>query len=301
MTEKSDTPVLDLLASMTEDSIEASSLDAETLMLVRVAALVAVDAPAASYLLNLGAASELEIDAEQVRGVLAWSRRSSARHGLSRRWARWPGARIRARGRGRRGMSPQGAALPRSPRVRRLLRHSICSPSRPARCATVNPQREHANTRIRRWNDSNRTSRSVHSAELVPSAGSVSRLRRPVAAVARSRGADRWPVRDRALLPGLRSQRHGRCRACRSRGRAMPRTCATTPGGETTRPSPRGRVARGPRGPGRKSGGLQRLSELTRAHAEVRTQSWGLKAPRPMSGRPVGRYGSSGTPGSGAG
>ena len=40
-------------------------------MLVRVAALVAVDAPAASYLLNLGAASELEIDAEQVRGVLA--------------------------------------------------------------------------------------------------------------------------------------------------------------------------------------------------------------------------------------
>jgi alkylhydroperoxidase/carboxymuconolactone decarboxylase family protein YurZ len=71
MTEKSDTPVLDLLASMTEDSIEASSLDAETLMLVRVAALVAVDAPAASYLLNLGAASELEIDAEQVRGVLA--------------------------------------------------------------------------------------------------------------------------------------------------------------------------------------------------------------------------------------
>ena len=40
-------------------------------MLVRVAALVAVDAPAASYLLNLGVASELEIDAEQVRGVLA--------------------------------------------------------------------------------------------------------------------------------------------------------------------------------------------------------------------------------------
>jgi 4-carboxymuconolactone decarboxylase len=71
VTEKSDTPVLDLLASMTGDSIEASSLDAETLMLVRVAALVAVDAPPASYLLNLGAASELEIDVEQVRGVLA--------------------------------------------------------------------------------------------------------------------------------------------------------------------------------------------------------------------------------------
>ena len=67
----SETPVLDLLASMTADSIEASSLDPETLMLVRLAALVAVDAPTISYLMNLEAASELDIDAEQVRGVLA--------------------------------------------------------------------------------------------------------------------------------------------------------------------------------------------------------------------------------------
>ena len=67
----SETPVLDLLANMTADSLEASSLDAETLALVRIAALVAVDAPPASYLLNLGAASELGVDAEQVRGVLA--------------------------------------------------------------------------------------------------------------------------------------------------------------------------------------------------------------------------------------
>lgn len=66
-----DTPVLDLLASMTADSLEASSLDAETLMLVRIAALVAVDAPPISYAFNLEAASELDIDAEQVRGVLA--------------------------------------------------------------------------------------------------------------------------------------------------------------------------------------------------------------------------------------
>jgi hypothetical protein len=34
-------------------------------------ALAAVDAPPVSYLLNLGAASEIGIDAEQVRGVLA--------------------------------------------------------------------------------------------------------------------------------------------------------------------------------------------------------------------------------------
>ena len=40
-------------------------------MLVRIAALVAVDAPVVSYLLNLDAASEVGIDAEQVRGVLA--------------------------------------------------------------------------------------------------------------------------------------------------------------------------------------------------------------------------------------
>jgi 4-carboxymuconolactone decarboxylase len=68
---KTESPILDLLASMTADSIEVSSLDAETLMLARLAALVAVDAPPVSYLLNLGAAADLEIDAEQVRGVLA--------------------------------------------------------------------------------------------------------------------------------------------------------------------------------------------------------------------------------------
>ena len=66
-----ETPVLDLVASMTADSIAASGLDPETLMLVRIAALAAVDAPPVSYLLNLEAAGEVGIDAEQVRGVLA--------------------------------------------------------------------------------------------------------------------------------------------------------------------------------------------------------------------------------------
>jgi alkylhydroperoxidase/carboxymuconolactone decarboxylase family protein YurZ len=66
-----ETPVLDLLGKMTADSLEASSLDAETLMLVRIAALVAVDAPPASYMMNLAAARELGIDEEQVRGVFA--------------------------------------------------------------------------------------------------------------------------------------------------------------------------------------------------------------------------------------
>jgi alkylhydroperoxidase/carboxymuconolactone decarboxylase family protein YurZ len=57
--------------NMTADSVEASSLDAQTLMLVRIAALVAVDAPPISYLMNLEAAGDLGVDAEQVRGVLA--------------------------------------------------------------------------------------------------------------------------------------------------------------------------------------------------------------------------------------
>lgn len=72
MTESTkDTPVLDLLATMTADSVEASSLDAATLMLVRIGALVAVDAPSVSYLMNLEAADVAGVDAEQIRGVLA--------------------------------------------------------------------------------------------------------------------------------------------------------------------------------------------------------------------------------------
>ena len=65
-----ETPVLDLLGKMTADSIEASSLDAEALLLTRIAALVAMDAPPASYLLNLGAASEIGIDPDRIRGIL---------------------------------------------------------------------------------------------------------------------------------------------------------------------------------------------------------------------------------------
>jgi alkylhydroperoxidase/carboxymuconolactone decarboxylase family protein YurZ len=66
-----ETPILDLLGDMTAASLEASSLEPQTLMLVRIAALVAVDAPPASYLLNLGAASEMGVDERQVTGILA--------------------------------------------------------------------------------------------------------------------------------------------------------------------------------------------------------------------------------------
>ena len=70
MTTATDTPVLDLLTKMTADSIEASTLDEKTLMLVRIAALVATDAPPPSYLMNLGLASEIGITDDDVRGVL---------------------------------------------------------------------------------------------------------------------------------------------------------------------------------------------------------------------------------------
>jgi alkylhydroperoxidase/carboxymuconolactone decarboxylase family protein YurZ len=66
-----DTPILNLISSMTADSLEATTLDVETLMLVRIAALVAVDAPPASYLLNIGAAGDAGVDEAQIEGVLA--------------------------------------------------------------------------------------------------------------------------------------------------------------------------------------------------------------------------------------
>jgi alkylhydroperoxidase/carboxymuconolactone decarboxylase family protein YurZ len=71
MSGSTETPVQDLLAIMTAASMEASGLDARSLMLVRIAALVAVDAPPASYLLNLGVADAAGVDGETVRDVLA--------------------------------------------------------------------------------------------------------------------------------------------------------------------------------------------------------------------------------------
>jgi len=69
-TQSGETPVLDLLAGMTASSVESTNLDPRSLMLVRIAALVAVDAPPASYMLNLGAAGELGVTADDVEGLL---------------------------------------------------------------------------------------------------------------------------------------------------------------------------------------------------------------------------------------
>ena len=65
-----DTPVLDTLAEMTAASIENSNLPAREHMLVRIAALVAVDAPATSYLLNAGTAADVGVTLDDVQGVL---------------------------------------------------------------------------------------------------------------------------------------------------------------------------------------------------------------------------------------
>src|SRR5215203_5687938 len=66
----SDTPVLDLLGKMTADSIEASSLDAQTIALVRLAALVASDAADVSYAMNLAIAGDLGLTVDDVQGTL---------------------------------------------------------------------------------------------------------------------------------------------------------------------------------------------------------------------------------------
>jgi 4-carboxymuconolactone decarboxylase len=70
-TQYSETPILDLIGSMTKASLDASGLDPESLMLVRFAALIAVDAPPSSYLLNLSVGDEVGLDAQRARDVLA--------------------------------------------------------------------------------------------------------------------------------------------------------------------------------------------------------------------------------------
>ena len=64
------TPVLDTLVEINRSSIEHSNFMPRELMLARIAALAAVDAPPASYLANLGAAADSGITEEDVQDVL---------------------------------------------------------------------------------------------------------------------------------------------------------------------------------------------------------------------------------------
>ena len=65
-----DRPLLETLLAMTAASVERANLVDRELMLVRLAALATVDAPASSYLLNLGAAVDVGLTVEDVQGVL---------------------------------------------------------------------------------------------------------------------------------------------------------------------------------------------------------------------------------------
>ncbi len=65
-----DAPVLETVAAMTAESLARTELDASTLIMVRLAALVAVDAPVSSYLLHVGPAVEAEVTLDQAQDVL---------------------------------------------------------------------------------------------------------------------------------------------------------------------------------------------------------------------------------------
>jgi hypothetical protein len=65
-----DTPVSDTLLAMTAASLDNTDLGPRELMIARIAALVAMDAPAASYAVNAVPASESGIDLDDVEDIL---------------------------------------------------------------------------------------------------------------------------------------------------------------------------------------------------------------------------------------
>jgi alkylhydroperoxidase/carboxymuconolactone decarboxylase family protein YurZ len=65
-----DTPVLETLLAMHMDALERSGLDDETYLLVRLAALVALDAAPVSYAVTMGVAAETGVTLEKAQSVL---------------------------------------------------------------------------------------------------------------------------------------------------------------------------------------------------------------------------------------
>ncbi len=63
-------PVLETLGAMTAASLERCDLPSDTLLLVRLAALIAVDARPMSYLAHIGAAVETGVTLEDAQNVL---------------------------------------------------------------------------------------------------------------------------------------------------------------------------------------------------------------------------------------
>jgi hypothetical protein len=65
-----ETPVLNTLADLTAISLERCALPPRELMLARIAALIAVDAPPASYMANASAAADSGITAHDVQAIM---------------------------------------------------------------------------------------------------------------------------------------------------------------------------------------------------------------------------------------
>ena len=65
-----ETPVLDTLVDITTAAVERNTLSPRELMLVRMAALIAVDAPPASYLAHAQVAEESGITADDLQAVM---------------------------------------------------------------------------------------------------------------------------------------------------------------------------------------------------------------------------------------
>ena len=76
-----DTPVLDTLAAMTAASLERCDLPSDTLLLIRLAALVAVDARPVSYLAHIGAGRRRASRSKTPRTSSSRSLRSSEQPG----------------------------------------------------------------------------------------------------------------------------------------------------------------------------------------------------------------------------
>ena len=65
-----DTPVLDTIVDITTASIEHNSVSPRDFMLARLAALIAVDAPPASYVANAPAVQQAGLTSDDIEGVM---------------------------------------------------------------------------------------------------------------------------------------------------------------------------------------------------------------------------------------
>lgn len=70
MSASTDSPVLETIAAITAASLERSDLPADAMLMIRLAALAAVDARPISYLAHVGPAMESGVTIEDVQNVL---------------------------------------------------------------------------------------------------------------------------------------------------------------------------------------------------------------------------------------